>query len=133
MTAPALAAARFAVGCLMGAGLGILYGFLRPLRPRLTWLADTVFVLCTLWAWLVLSFAVCRGEVRPGISAALFLGAFLLDRTLGRLLAPIFRWFWKLLGSLFGVIFLPIRKFFQKTGEISKKVFASWKKRGTIE
>ena len=114
MTAPALAAVRFGIGCLMGAGLGVVYGFLRPLRPRWTWLADGIFVLCTLWAWVVLSFGVCRGDVRLSFSGSLFLGAFLLDRTLGRLLEPLFRWFWKLLGAVLGLIFLPMQKILQK-------------------
>ena len=45
MTAPALAAERFGIGCLLGAGLGLWYAFLRPLRRRRTGFADVLFLL----------------------------------------------------------------------------------------
>ena len=54
MTAPALAARYFGIACVLGVELGMIYGFLRPLRPRFTVLADTVFVLAAFRMWLVL-------------------------------------------------------------------------------
>ena len=56
MTAPALAAQRFGSACLLGVGLGIWYGFLRPLRPRRTALSDGLFLAGAAWAWLELGF-----------------------------------------------------------------------------
>ena len=66
MTAPALDAARFSAACLLGMGLGVIYGFLRPLRPRLTALADLIFVACFGAAWVYHSFGICRGDLRLG-------------------------------------------------------------------
>ena len=44
MTPPALAAQRFGLACLLGGGLGLCYGFLRPLRPKRTALSDLLFL-----------------------------------------------------------------------------------------
>ena len=70
MTAPIDAAARFGAACLLGMGLGLVYGFLRPLRPRLTALADSLFVLCMGYGWLVLCFGICQGGIRQGHKGA---------------------------------------------------------------
>ena len=43
MTAPETGAVRFAFALAVGAALGLLYGFLRPLRPKHGFLADGVF------------------------------------------------------------------------------------------
>ena len=76
MTAPGIAAERFGTACLIGAGLGLVYGFLRPLRPKFTALSDLVFLLALLWGWLYLAFGICRGNsgfptVRPWCWGAL--------------------------------------------------------------
>ena len=52
MTGPALDAQRFLIACLMGAALGIYYGFLRPLRPRHTALSDFLFLPAAFYGWL---------------------------------------------------------------------------------
>ena len=69
MTAPALAAHRFLCCCLLGAALGVYYEFLRPLRPRHTFAADVLFLSGGAWVWLLMSFRVCRGDLRLGYSA----------------------------------------------------------------
>ena len=97
MTAPALAAQRVAMALAVGAGLGCFYGFLRPLRPRLTHLCDTVFVLAALWAWIYTSFGLCQGDLRLGYTTAIALGALLWEVSVGRLLRPVWRYFWKFL------------------------------------
>ena len=56
MTAPADAAVRFGWGLLLGASLGLFYGFLRPLRPKRTTLADGIFLLAAFYLWLLLQF-----------------------------------------------------------------------------
>ena len=133
MTTPSVAAGRFVIACLQGGFLGILYGFLRPLRPKRTAIADSLFIVGLLWTWLILSFDICRGDIRPGYTAGLFLGAWGFDRTVGRLLQPAFRGFWRGISWIFRSIFYPIRKFFQKMWKFIKFLFASLKKWGTIK
>ena len=74
MTAPALAAHRFLCCCLLGAALGVYYEFLRPLRPQHTFAADVLFLTGGAWAWLLMSFRVCRGDLRLGYSVGLLAG-----------------------------------------------------------
>ena len=94
MTAPILAAGRFCAACLIGMLLGAWYDFLRPIRQRLTALADAIFLL-GLWAgWLYLGFAICHGDLRFGYTAGLGLGFLLFKKCLSRLFLPIFAWFW---------------------------------------
>ena len=49
---PAVAAYRMACALALGAALGLIYGFLRPLRPRHTLLSDGIFLAVTAWAWI---------------------------------------------------------------------------------
>ena len=79
-------------GLLLGGGLGLLYGFLRPFRPR--WLGDLLFIIALFWAWIYLGFALCRGDIRMGYSLCLPLGAFLWECSFGRWLDPAFSVFW---------------------------------------
>ena len=81
MTAPALAAHRFVCCCLLGAALGVYYEFLRPLRPRHTLAADALFLTGCVWVWLIMSFRVCRGDLRLGYSVGLLAGGIVWDRT----------------------------------------------------
>ena len=67
MTAPGLAARRFLISCLLGLGLGLVYGFLRPFRRRFPKLGDTLFLFAAGSAWLQLSFRVCQGDLRIGV------------------------------------------------------------------
>lgn len=90
MTAPALAAHRFVCCCLLGAALGVYYEFLRPLRPRHTLAADALFLTGCVWVWLIMSFRVCRGDLRLGYSAGLLAGGIVWDLAFGSLIAPIF-------------------------------------------
>ena len=117
MTAPTLAALRFAAALLLGAALGPVYDFLRPLRPRLTILSDLLFLTVSLAAWLYLNFAVCLGDIRLGYTAGLALGLWIWEKTLSPLFRPIFFIFW-----------LPFHKMMQFFRKISKKLFASAKK-----
>lgn len=98
MTQATLAALRMTV--LMGCGLGALYGFLRPLRPALTALADGIFVLCCATCWVYLCFGVCAGDIRLGYVVGAMLCAVGWEATLGRLLNPVFRLFWLPLKKL---------------------------------
>ena len=66
MIAPALAAHRFLLAVLLGAVLGMVYGFLRPLRPRHKTLSDILFFPAAVWVWMYFALAVCRGDLRLG-------------------------------------------------------------------
>ena len=102
MTAPSVAA-RYALAALgMGVGLGVIYGFLRPLRPRLTVLADLCFVALAWRLWLEHTFAICGGDSRLAYALAMLLGAALWEGTLGKSLRPIFSGFWRGIGALLG-------------------------------
>ncbi len=133
MRAPAEAAALFLQGLLFGALMGIGYDFLRPLRRKRNWPADCVFVLLALWLWLCYSFGICRGDIRFGGTAAIGIGACIWIYTAGKLLRGLFFLFWRGIFHIFSVIFLPFQKIFGVLLVFSKKVFASGKKRGTIE
>ena len=48
---------------LLGAGLGLLYEFLRPLRPKRTAAADLIFSLAAIWAAAKLGFGSVEYEL----------------------------------------------------------------------
>lgn len=111
MIPPELAAHRFLYACLTGAVLGAVYGFLRPLRPRRTTLADGLFVLAALCGWLFLHFDLCDADVRIAYSAAMVLGGTVWEWTLGRLLRPAAAAFWRAAGRIWQFVLLPAKKF----------------------
>ncbi len=132
MTGPALDGWRFLCACGIGLALGAVYGFLRPLRPRHNGLSDLLFLPAMGYAWLYLSFAICRGDIRLGYTAGLFLGAAAWELTVGKLLRPVFRGFWQLVSRIWTGIWRPFRKIFKKIQKNAKKLFAIWKKWFTI-
>lgn len=110
MTAPAVAARALVASLATGAALGAIYGFLRPLRPRLTAVADLIFIAVALWGWVYLTFAICGGDSRPGCILAILAGILAWEATVGRLLRPVFALFWRGIGWPLG----KIRNIFQK-------------------
>ena len=132
MTGPALDGWRFLCACGIGLCLGVYYGFLRPLRPRHTGLSDLLFLPALGYAWLYLSFAVCRGDIRLSYTAGLFLGAAVWELTAGKWLRPVFQGFWQLISRIWTGIWRPFQKIFKKIYKIAKKLFALWKKWFTI-
>ena len=133
MTVPAVAAQRFLWGLLLGVQLGLFYEFLRPLRRRHHAPADLLFVGFGFWVWVWYSFQICHGDIRLGASAALLLGAILTVCLTGRLLQKLFFPFWSGIFHIFSQFTRPVKKIFQKIRIFIKKVFASGKKRGTID
>ena len=132
MTAPETALVRLAWAVGLGLGLGFVYGFLRPLRQKVCWPADLLFMVVVFQAWIYLSFGICRGDIRMGATAAMGLGIVTWEMSVGKLLRRPFSLFWSGIGRVIRVIFLPLAKIFQIIRKICKKVFASQKKRGTI-
>lgn len=120
------AAARFGIGVALGAGLGIVYDFLRPLGKRRKWPRDLLFSLVAVYFWLVESFAVCRCDIRMAYTAALGLGFLAWELTLSR-------WDRRLFACLWWVVLTPLGKFLKKILDFCKIVFAYRKKRVTIE
>ena len=88
MTAPALAAWRFVAACGVGAGIGFLYGALRPLRPRLTHLADGITVLFAFLGWVYLGFGICHGDISISCCIAMIFSAILWEASVGRSRSP---------------------------------------------
>lgn len=132
MNAPEIAAQRFAMALLLGAGVGLYYGFLRPLRQKHPHFADLLFLPGLITAWLYLSFGVCLGDLRMAYTMGLFLGAVIWEITCGRLLRPVFRLFWRLVDRFFGILLLPAVKIFQYIRKFVKFLVASGKKWGII-
>lgn len=132
MTGPALDGWRFLWGCGIGVILGVWYGFLRPLRPRHTFLSDLLFLPAMGYAWLYLSFAICRGDIRLGYTVGLLIGAYIWQWTVGRWLQPVFQGFWRLISKIWHLFFEIFKNFFKKIRENAKILFAIWKKWFTI-
>ena len=129
MKTPIDALQHFAIALAIGAGLGVFYGFLRPLRRHHHWPADLIFIIGFFWGWLHLAFGVCRGDIRLGCSIGIPLGVLLWDKTVGRWLRPLFDGFWRLIGKILRAIFYPLEIFFKKIGKTVKFLLAIVKKR----
>jgi hypothetical protein len=119
--APALAADRFLAACLIGMQLGFLYDFLRPLRPKFTAISDLLFLFALGAGWLYLGFGICKGDLRFGYTAGLGMGILFWELTATRLLRPVFAYIWR-----------PIQKFFGFFIKNAKKLFATGRKKVTI-
>lgn len=128
MTDPVLDARRFGIACLLGLGLGLYYGFLRPLRPRHTGLSDLLFLPALFYSWLYLSFGVCDGDIRLSYSMGLLVGTVVFQWTAGRWLRTIFQGFWRVIGKIYRQIFNFLKNFLKKTQKIAFFLFPSGKK-----
>lgn len=132
MIPPAVAARQLLAALALGGLLGLAYGFLRPLRPRHTVVADLLFCLAGFWAWLQLNFGVCLGDIRFGCNAVMVASGIVFDCTLGRYLRGIFDGFWKLWRSMIGLFLRPFRFFCKKIRKSAKKLLCRRKKDSTI-
>lgn len=130
MISPALAWGHFLAACLLGVGLGLVYDFLRPLRPRFTALSDGVFLAVLGYALIYLFFGVCAGDIRGGYLLGLAVGGFAWEWSLGRLISPVFSGFWKGLGGFFRALGAPWKKFFQKIRKKTKIFLCKREKMG---
>ncbi len=127
---PAESIRHFSVAFVMGAGLGLYYGFLRPLRRRHPHLSDLVFLAGVFWAWLYLCFGVCRGDIRLGCCSGLLLGGLTWELTVGKLLRPVFAGFWSVTGKILTFLIRPFGKIFKKIRKIYKFPLVNRKKNG---
>ena len=114
MNPPAIAAYRLLCAVLLGVGLGVFYGFLRPLRTRHRHIADLMFLLALYPTWVYFAFGIAGGDLRFGYTAGLFAGILAWESTFGRWLRPVFAGFWRLIYRIFRVLALPFQKFFKK-------------------
>ena len=94
---------------LLGAALGLLWGFLRPLGKR----GDPLFVLMTGLGLCWLNFGVCGGDLRLGCAAVMLPGFWAADKSLGAVLQPVFYGFWSLLKAMAGVFLSVPKKIFK--------------------
>lgn len=132
MTGPAQDGYRLLCALLLGAGLGIFYGFLRPLRPRHTVLSDLLFLPAMGYAWLYLGFAVCRGDIRLGYCMGLILGGCIWEFTLGRWLRPVFFGFWHGISRILHGFWVFCKKILKKFRKIVNFLFSRREKWFTI-
>jgi hypothetical protein len=133
MNTPSTDLYRFLSGCLLGICLGLWYGFLRPFRQKHPYWADFLFLVALFPVWLYHSFAICRGDLRIGYAAGLFIGCLLEEVTLGFLLRPVFSIFWRILARILSILTFPVKKFFKICGKIVIFLFATGKKWGIIQ
>ena len=73
---------------LLGSCLGIVYGFLRPMRRR--WVGDLLFLGALGWTWVYLVFGLCNADPRFAYTLTLLGACFLWDQSFGLLLRPVF-------------------------------------------
>jgi hypothetical protein len=126
---PAAQAGQFITGVLLGCGVGIFYGFLRPVQRKLPHLTDLFFSIVVIWVYLFHSFAICKGDLRLVYLAAGVVGALGWDKLFGRWLQPVFDGFWHMIGFFLR----PFWKIFKKIGDFAKKILATAKKWGKIK
>ncbi len=106
---------RIAAALGIGAGLGLIYDLLRPLRPRHTLLADGLFLPAAFYGWLELSFRVCQADIRLGYSAAMALGWVLWQAVPGRWIRPVIFRLWGLQCRILATVTRPVKKTFKKS------------------
>lgn len=133
MMVPQKAAGELLLALALGCCLGAAYAFLRPLSRRLRALGDLLFLPVLLWAAVYLSFGICAGDPRLPVVLAAGLGWFLWEKSLGRLLHPVFSVFWHSLFRLFRFFARPVAILSKFIREFSKKAYATGKKWGTIK
>ena len=130
MNPPLLDAQRFGWACVLGVGLGILYGALRPFGRRHRHLADGLFVAGSFYAWLYLSFAICRGDLRLVYTCGLLVGCVGEEWTIGRLLRPVYGKIWDILAQTFSFCCHPFKKIFHKIRKFCKFSLCNREKMG---
>ena len=132
MITPEIALQRWLIAFVFGCGLGIYYGFLRPLRPRHTHLSDFLFLIGAFWAWLQVGFAVCKGDIRLSESVGMLCGGICWEMTIGRLLRPLFYKFWRFVARIFHFFLLPFGFFMKKAKKYLNFLLLSARKTSTM-
>jgi hypothetical protein len=133
VTAPGLAAWRFCAGLILGGGLGLFYGFLRPPRAKHPHLCDFVFMVGFFLLWIFYGFGICYGDLRFAYSLTLPLGALLWESTGGKALRPLIFRFWRIIYRFFRLLCRPLEYFLKKVRLFLKFLFSSGKKWFTIK
>ena len=128
-------ALTFAQGTLLGLGLCVCYDALRALRrrcPRGTLSADVLFGLLLAAAFLLFALTYGGGQFRLYLFPAVGLTAILYFLTLSPAVVRLFQALFSLLGRFVRVILTPARFFLKFLKKISKTLFASFRKWGTM-
>ncbi|MBP8049938.1 MAG: spore cortex biosynthesis protein YabQ [Oscillospiraceae bacterium] len=128
-------ALTFAQGALLGLGLCLAYDLLRALRqlcPRTGLAADALFGLLLTASFLSFALTAGQGQFRLYVFLAVFLTAVLYFLTLSPLMLRVFRGLFRLLGRILRTLFAPVRFFLKFLKKISKTLFASFRKWGTM-
>ena len=128
-------ALTFAQGALLGLGLCLAYDLLRALRqlcPRTGLAADALFGLLLTASFLSFALTAGQGQFRLYVFLAVFLTAVLYFLTLSPLMLRVFRGLFRLLGRILRTLFAPVRFFLKFLKKISKTLFASFQKWGTM-
>lgn len=129
---PGLMAWRLGRCILLGAAVGVGADLLFPLRRRSCLLADVLWGGWILWIWLVISFCICRGDIRMGYSAAAFLGALGWRLAVSPVLRPVLNGIWELAAGFFGMPVKLSKIILKKTKKFLKKLFPTGRKWVTI-
>ena len=127
---------QFLLSFLLGVGLGCLYDLLRALRRKrrgLTWLLDLLFALFVLIGNFLLMLYGGRGSYRIFFLLSSAGGFCLWMLTLSRSFLHLFGSFWKLIGSIMGILLWIPKKIIEKTKIFLKKLFSNRKKSVTIK
>lgn len=116
----------FGQALVLGAGLGILYGFLRPLGRHHQTLADGLFCLGCWTAWVYGAFGLWDGDLGLWLLLGFSLGGFGWELGPGRFLSPVFDGFWGIIWKLLGIPRGLTKKFWH----FSKFLLFKWRKMG---
>ena len=115
----------------LGAGLALLYDFLRELRrlcPRATVPADLLFLAFAVWTLAYLGLALCHGRLQLFQLLGLGAGAGVYGVTVSSPLRRAFRWFWRLIGRIWKIIWWPLGALLKKIKKFLKFLFSIGRK-----
>ena len=108
------------LGCAMGAGLGLLYDLLRPIRHRTrAWFWDLLFCLCAAGSAFLFAMRSESGVLGTGELLMSFLGMF----SYFRLLSPVFLPLFDAFVTEIGVFLVNTQVLIKKVGFFAKKLF----------
>ena len=112
MNDPRTAALQFLLAILLGAVLGLIHGFLGPVRRKNPHLADLLFLPALTIGWLQHSFRICLGDLRPVWLLGIMLGIWCWESSVGILLRPFFSGMWHIFYRIWEFSLVPVKKIY---------------------